>query len=544
MCSDDVEWLSPGDQQLIARELSEQFREVFGREAAGVWFAPGRANLNGEHIDFHGGRCLPMALAHGTYVAAAPREDGTLRLRTLNEQLDDGVKTVVMCEIGPKQETPPAGASEHANDSAHSDKSAHSDDSETEWTRYVSGTLWALRLLGAEEPEFAVDEDFGADLLITSTLPIGGGLSSSAALECSSMLAFVAMGTEFGRNYPGDALNDALGDEQRARLAAACMRAEVEVVDAGTGGLDQTTSLRGREGHLVALDCRDFTVERLLMAPLLEEYTFLAVDTGQAHWLGDGQFGDRRKDAEAAMRLLGHTRLRDALPENPDGDDVAELLSVFDQRVKQAREAGPEAETGSTEPVLSGRDTQACRRRLRHALSEMVRSERLRALLLKVAPETVAATAGSGVGSETGAEAVNTASASASSAHLSAAGSPPDEGPGSLNRDATPEGTNELAPESGADLAGVATQIGEIMTEGHESMRDDAEVSFERADEVVDVALMNGAEGARLIGGGFGGSVLVLARKEALCDLTPALAEVSKGIRLVEVTPSSPARAL
>src|SRR5699024_9735190 len=76
-------WLLAGAPRAHAATRSHRFTEVFGRTAQGVWFAPGRANLNGEHIDFHGGRCLPMAVRHGTYAAAAPRTDGLLRLRTL-----------------------------------------------------------------------------------------------------------------------------------------------------------------------------------------------------------------------------------------------------------------------------------------------------------------------------------------------------------------------------------------------------------------------------------------------------------------------------
>src|SRR5699024_9322430 len=84
-------WLLAGDPRAHAATLSHRFTEVFGRTAQGVWFAPGRANLNGEHIDFHGGRCLPMAVRHGTYAAAAPRTDGLLRLRTLEPTLDTGI---------------------------------------------------------------------------------------------------------------------------------------------------------------------------------------------------------------------------------------------------------------------------------------------------------------------------------------------------------------------------------------------------------------------------------------------------------------------
>ena len=442
MCTDDLESLDPGDPHRISAGLRRRFSEEFGVSPHGVWFAPGRANLNGEHIDFHGGRCLPMALAHGTYVAAAPREDGLLRLRTLDPGLDDGVQRVRMDDVGPlgwrRANTGDDGdggvAAGSAGEPLESTDVHEITPGETSgWTRYVAGTLWALRQLGEEVPELAVREGFGADLLICSTLPIGGGLSSSAALECSAMLAFVALATSFGEQHPGAELSEALDDALRARLAAACMRAEVDVVGAGTGGLDQTVSLRGRAEHLLSLDTRNFSVEHLPVGELLTEHTFLAVDTRRAHWLGDGQFDDRRADSEAAMRLLGVDRLRDLLPERAQPEDVDAVLARF------------EALTDGT-GAIEGRGSAACRRRLRHALTEMVRSEQLHQIL----------------------------------------------GDESLERRAA------------------AREIGEILDAGHASMRDDAEVSFTAADAIVEAAREAGALGARLIGGGFGGSVLMV----------------------------------
>ncbi|MGJ9406531.1 galactokinase [Nesterenkonia aurantiaca] len=444
MRTTDAVWIAPGEPQEIQSDLVSRFQQEYGRAASGTWFAPGRANLNGEHIDFHAGRCLPMALAHGTYVAAAPRTDGRLRLRTLDASLDDGVTTVNPDQIGPEA-TP----------------------EEAHWSHYVSGVLWALRELGRSQPTFAVDEGFGADLLVVSTLPIGGGLSSSAALECASILAFLALGTPFGQDNPLQDLNAALTRENRRDLAAACVRAEVEVVGAGTGGLDQTAAMRARPGKVLSLDCRDFSVTPLDIGCILRGYRLIAVDTGEAHRLADGQFGDRRADAEAAARLLGFDRLRDALPERPRKADVSHVLEEFDRLAEQLE-------------TLQGRSIDACRRRLRHALTEMVRSEKLHHLL-----------SGEAYG-----------------------------------------------------VRHIASTVGDILTAGHMSMRDDAEVSFDVADLVVETALAQGAEGARLIGGGFGGSVLVLITPAAIPKLTVALERISRGIRLLDVAPSSAAQAL
>lgn len=438
MRENSARWLKAGDPDAVSSSVATRFAQVFDREAAGVWFAPGRANLNGEHIDFHGGRCLPMAVRHGTYAAAAPREDGLLRLRTLEPNLDTGV--VELDADGASAEEPAP-----------------------EWTRYVSGVRWAMQQI-SDPSQLQLPSGFGADVLIRSTLPIGAGLSSSASLECAAALAFTALGTEVGREYPDGDLTVGLSDELRAVLAQACMRAEVEAVGAGTGGLDQTASLRAAEGKLVSLDCRDFSVVRTDISFLLRDYRFLAVDTGQPHALAESEFGARRAESEAAAAALGVQQLRDALPEKPRKADVERALARFDEAVGAAD--------------LGQKDPQACRRRLKHALGEMMRSEKIHAL---------------------------------------------------LNGDA-----------HGVDHT--VEMIGEVMTSGHLSMREDAEVSFPLADQVVDAVLGAGALGARLIGGGFGGSVLVLCPKDATEQVTAAAARLSGGIRFLSVQPSAAAR--
>lgn len=442
MPDDSARWLTAGDPQAHAASLRTRFAEVFERGAHGVWFAPGRANLNGEHIDFHGGRCLPMALRHGTYAAAAPRSDGLLRLRTLDSQLDSGILQL-------RTDT---GARDHG-----AQPGGHSDD---DWTQYVWGVLWAMQQLADQEPALALEQGFGADVLIRSTLPIGAGLSSSASLECAAALAFTALGTPLGQQNPGPRLAAALGDEHRAVLAQACVRAEVEVVGAGTGGLDQTTSLRAAEGRLLSLDCRDFSLEFTDTAPLLENHRFVAVDTGQPHALATSKFTDRRAESEAAAAVLGLKRLRDALGEHPTADDVELVLNDYD--------------AAATDTALAGADRAGCRRRLDHALTEMLRSETIHRLLT----------------------------------------------------------------EDAHTVGHAAQAIGAIMTEGHASMRDKAEVSFDLADQVVETVVAHGALGARLIGGGFGGSVLVLLPPQALEPVVRAASRLDADIRFLAVDPS------
>ena len=444
---DDAQWLFAGDPQTHVASLTERFTEVFGRSAQGVWFAPGRANLNGEHIDFHGGRCLPMALRHGTYAAAAPRTDGLLRLRTLEPTLDAGV-----VEISP---------TDVVGTCARGDQESGG----TGWTRYVSGVVWAMQQLNHTEPELTLPQSFGADVLIRSTLPIGAGLSSSASLECVAALAFTALGTPLGRANPGEALND----DHRAVLAQACIRAEVEVVGAGTGGLDQTTSLRAAEGTLLSLDCRDFSLVGTDVSSLLDKHRFIAVDTGEPHALATGEFACRRAESEAAAAVLGVGRLRDALGEKPQQADVEQALHKYD---------GAAPNDDVTHPALKGFDPAACRRRLVHALTEMLRSEQLHILL--------------------------------TSQHH--------------HHERT------------------ARRIGDIMSAGHTSMRENAQVSFPMADQVVETVLANGALGARLIGGGFGGSVLVLLPTADTERITTAAAELLPNIRFLAVDPSAAAQ--
>ncbi|WP_150461621.1 galactokinase [Nesterenkonia ebinurensis] len=471
MRENSARWLAAGDAESIAAALAARFAQVFEQEPAGVWFAPGRANLNGEHIDFHGGRCLPVALRHGTYVAAAARTDGVLRLRTLDPKLDEGLIEIDVAGLSRERTGADAGFSAPIQGSGARSFSDAAGSPALEgtpsWTAYVSGVLWALGQIGEEHPELTLEPGYGADLLIRSTLPIGAGLSSSASLECAAALAFAATGTPLGAENPKEELNEALTDALRAVLAQVCIRAEVEVVGAGTGGLDQNASLRAAKGKLMSLDCRDFSMTRTDLTFLLRDYQFLAIDTGQPHELADGKFRSRRVEAEAATAALGVERLRDALPAKPRKTDMELLLERFDQAVKNGTDFG-------------GLEAEACRRRLKHALGEMLRSEKIHALVT-------------------------------AEAH---------------------------------GVSHTAQTLGDMLSAGHTSMREQAEVSFRLADQVVDAALQFGALGARLIGGGFGGSVLALVPRAQLDDLVGVCSRLSPEIRFLEVTPSAAARAV
>jgi len=205
--------------------------------------APGRVNLIGEHLDYNGGRCLPIALPLRTTVTAQPSADGQLTV-TSGGLSWSGLPT------------------ERAEG----------------WAAYVVGVMWALGV------------DVSLDLDVTSDVPIGAGLSSSAALECATALAVDRL-LELGAS--ADA------------LVAACIRAETEYVGAPTGGLDQTTSLLAAPGHALLLDFADGSRKQVPWLPAVDDVVLLVVDTRVRHAHVDGGYGDRRAECREAARTLG-----------------------------------------------------------------------------------------------------------------------------------------------------------------------------------------------------------------------------------------------
>ncbi len=231
------------------------FRQIYGRDPEGVWHAPGRVNLIGEHTDYNDGLVLPFALAQGITVAAARRDDGVLELAS--RQSPDAV-----------QVTDPIPGSV------------------TGWAAYAAGVVWALRDAGHNLG--------GASLLIDADLPQGAGLSSSAALECA---VAVALRDLYDLSIPPPDL---------ARLA---QRAENDFVGMPCGILDQSASLLCAEGHALLLDCRSGLSAQV---PLdLTGFTVLVIDTRAEHELLDGGYASRRTSCEKAAELLGVPALRD-----------------------------------------------------------------------------------------------------------------------------------------------------------------------------------------------------------------------------------------
>jgi galactokinase len=251
-----------------ANSLIEAVRNQTGRQPAGVWAAPGRVNLIGEHTDYNEGYVMPFALAQRVLIAAAPRDDGTWSVTSLN---NDSTKIFSAADLNPGM----AG-----------------------WQAYVAGVVWALQEAGHPVA--------GADLVLASDVPEGAGLSSSAALECAVLTALADLNDL-----------DIVGIE-RAKLAR---RSENVFVGAPTGLMDQAASTLCTAGHALFFDCRTDAAEQVLFDTTSAGLEILVLDTKTPHALVDSEYAARRTSCEQAARLLGIPALR----------DVTDLDAALDQ---------------------------------------------------------------------------------------------------------------------------------------------------------------------------------------------------------------------
>ncbi|THA70606.1 galactokinase [Streptomyces sp. A0958] len=351
-------------------ELTASFTELYGSAPEGIWAAPGRVNLIGEYTDFNDGFVMPLALPHTARAAVSGRTDGELRLHSTD--VPGGVVRLRVDELAPHE--------------------GHG------WAAYPAGVVWALREAGHPVT--------GADIQLTSTVPTGAGLSSSAALEVVTGLA----------------LNDLFGlGLGHAELAVLAQRAENAFVGVPCGVMDQMASACCTEGHALHLDTRDLAQRQVPFDLAAHGLRLLVVDTRVKHALGDGAYAERRAGCEEGARLLGIRTLRE-LP-------YEELGAALDRL----------AEAGADESVV---------RYVRHVVGDNQRVEQVIALL----------------------------------------------------------------------DAGDVRAAGPVLTAGHISLRDDLRVSCVELDLVVETANAAGALGARMTGGGFGGSAIVLV-EEAQADM-------------------------
>jgi galactokinase len=235
------------------------------------WRAPGRVNLIGEHTDYNDGFALPFAIEAGSTATVARRPDGQVRVRSA--QLGRGPDATV-ADLRPG----PSG-----------------------WAAYVLGVVWALREDGHELP--------GLDIDVDSDVPVGAGLSSSAALVCS---VATALDDLLDLGLPGD------------RLLALTRRAENDFVGAPTGGMDQLAALRSTDGHALFCDMRSLKTEQVPFD--LTGLRLLVADTRAEHEHASGEYRRRRDGCERAARELGVPALRDIAV-----DDLDEALRQLDE---------------------------------------------------------------------------------------------------------------------------------------------------------------------------------------------------------------------
>ena len=367
----------------LDRDARAFFAAHLGGEADGVWLAPGRVNLIGDHVDYAYGVCLPFATTMATAVGARRREDAVVR----------------MVSQSPTGEILDASVDLNALDAANSAPGCLPD-----WRGYIAGTVDALRVHGAPQTG-------GLDLVVVSDVPLGSGLSSSAALECAVAVA--------ARDLHG---LDATDED----IITATMRAENHYVGANTGGLDQNAVVRGRAGYALALDFLAGTHEQVPCN--WDDYLLLVADSHVEHSHATGGYGSRRGLIDAVADALGCTFR--------EGDVVTRAVAW--------------AETSDYDP-------ETVHRRVRHVATETAR--------------TIAAI--------------------------------------------------------DALKAGDIEQFGALMNDSHASLRDDYEIVPVELETAVQAALEAGAVGARITGGGFGGSIIALCRADEADAVAAAIEDAT-----------------
>ena len=333
--------------------IEEKFLETFGEQPDLVAAAPGRVNLIGEHIDYSEGFVLPFAIKDRTLVAARERDDSIVRVASAQRR--NKIISVDINEVKPGLKG--------------------------EWERYALGVLWSMGVKS------------GVDLLIDGHVPLGAGLSSSAALECS---VATAMNHLFDMGF---------SLEELARLT---QKAENQYVGVPCGIMDQSVSLMATNGFALLLDCRDLSTRNIPFDVASHGLELLIIDTQAHHALTDGGYAERRASCESVAAKLGVKSMRELTIEQLDSsrDKLSESEYI----------------------------------RARHAVTEMKR---------------------------------------------------------------VLDCVEALASED-------FTQVGQLLNQSHNSLRDDYTVSCPELDTAVEASLAAGALGARMVGGGFGGSAIAL----------------------------------
>lgn len=352
----------------MSHPIATQFAAVFGKNPDVVAQAPGRVNLIGEHIDYSDGFVLPFAIKDRTTVAIAARTDSTIRIASLQKENE----IVEVTSLDPLKDL-----------------------GDGNWARYVLGVVWSLGVKS------------GLEILVDGAVPLGAGLSSSAALECSVAVA----------------LNQLFELQKSLKeLALATQRAENDYVGMPCGIMDQSVSLMAEEGSALLLDCRSLETRNIPFDIAPHGLELLIIDTQAHHALVDGGYAERRASCELAVQKLGITSLRDI--------SIEEYMNRM----------------GELDPKSFIRGL--------HAVTEMKR----------------------------------------------------------------------VLDAVSALEADDFNRVGELLNESHRSLRDDYMVSCPELDLAVDVSLAQGALGARMVGGGFGGSAIALISASAVDATKSAIA--------------------
>ncbi len=355
--------------------LVSEFQQIFGDGGrVRIVRSPGRVNLIGEHTDYNDGFVLPMAIEPQVTIACRGREDGIIRLAS---------------SFYPGQVVEWSIDQKIARD-------------EPKWANYARGVSAELKAAGIPLT--------GMDALMTNSLPVGGGLSSSAAFEVGIGTALLTLGGL---------------DMDLQRLALICQKAEHEYALMPCGIMDQTIVAMGRVGHAMLLDCRDLSRQYVPLDP--NDLRVVVVNSMVRHELSDGEYAIRRKQCEEGVKYFKTV--------NPA---IKALRDVTTKQIEQA----------------NGKLDEVVYRRCRHVVSENHRTTEAAKLL----------------------------------------------------------GRQEYE------------QVGRLMVQSHNSLRDDYQVSVVELDFLVEEAMKTkGVYGARMTGGGFGGSIVALTQPRAAQTVIEAL---------------------
>ncbi|MCS7253929.1 MAG: galactokinase [Armatimonadota bacterium] len=238
----------------------EAFKKLFGEAPTMIASSPGRINVIGEHTDYNDGFVMPIAIEARLWIAFRRRRDEVVRVYSADMRQCDQFMLSDAAEM-------------KRSESAL-------------WSNYIRGVAWALMKGGVNLS--------GMDACIASDIPIGAGLSSSAAIETASAIAM---------------LNEDIENFDRTRLAKLCQIAENEFVGVRCGIMDQMICLHGKEGHAMLLDCRHLTFEQVFVHH--PQYTFLIADTAKGRELSCSEYNIRRQQCEEGVKLLGELLRRD-----------------------------------------------------------------------------------------------------------------------------------------------------------------------------------------------------------------------------------------